>query len=72
MSKTLSPAQRANQITFILKGHLKNVQVSYIRAAAMLAKVRDEKLYAALRHESLDPGVMRLVGPGEQSPRAWT
>ena len=44
MARAISPAQRANQITFVLKGHLKNVQVAYVRAAAMLAMVRDEKI----------------------------
>jgi hypothetical protein len=34
MPRTISPARRANQITFMLKGYLKNVQVSYIRAAS--------------------------------------
>src|SRR6266704_2778322 len=36
MRRPPSPAQRAVQITFTLKGHLKNVQVAYIRAAARL------------------------------------
>ena len=54
MARALSPAQRAVQVTFVLKGHLKNVQVAYIRVAALLAKVRDEKLYRALGRASLD------------------
>src|SRR5437870_3542459 len=45
---------RAVQITFVLKGHLKNVQVAYIRVAALLARVRDEKLYRALGHATMD------------------
>jgi len=51
MGRPPSPAQRAVQITFVLKGHLKNVQVAYIRVAALLAKVRDDKLYRALGHD---------------------
>ena len=39
---------------FILKGHLKNVQVAYMRAAAMLTMVRDEKIFLALKHETID------------------
>jgi hypothetical protein len=62
MPAQLSPAQRANQITFILKGHLKNVQVSYIRAAAMLAKVRDEKLYRALKIDSMEQYAQKRLG----------
>src|SRR5439155_25131410 len=46
------PARRADH--FVLKGHLKNVQVAYIRVAALLAKVRDEKLYRALGHATMD------------------
>ena len=42
MPRTPSPAQRAVQITFLLKGHLKNARIAYIRAAVLLAKVRDE------------------------------
>jgi len=52
--RSLSPAQRAVQITFVLKGHLKNIQLAYLRAAALLARMRDEKLYRALKHESLE------------------
>ena len=54
MPRSLSPAQRAVQITFVLKGHLKNMQLAYLRAAALLARMRDEKLYRALKHESLE------------------
>ena len=54
MPRALSPAQRAVQITFVLKGHLKNIQLAYLRAAALLARMRDEKLYRALKHESLE------------------
>jgi hypothetical protein len=54
MPQPPSAAQRAVQITFVLKGHLKNVQISFLRVAALLAKVRDEKLYAALKHPDLE------------------
>src|SRR3989454_1171397 len=54
MGRPPSPAQRAVQITFVLKGHRKNAQVAYIRVAALLAKVRDEKLYRALGHATMD------------------
>src|SRR5216683_1799075 len=54
MGRQPSPARRAVQITFVLKGHLKNVQVAYIRVAALLAKVRDDKLYRALGHATMD------------------
>ncbi len=54
MSRPPSPAQRANQLTFVLKGHLKNARVAYIRAAALLARVREEKLWQALGHRSIE------------------
>jgi hypothetical protein len=34
MSRQITPSQRAVQITLVLKGHLKNVQIAYVRAAA--------------------------------------
>src|SRR5437667_1413192 len=62
MGRPPSPAQRAVQITFVLKGHLKNVQVAYIRVAALLAKVRDEKLYGALGHATMDDYAAARLG----------
>src|SRR5207249_1050436 len=62
MRRPPSPAQRAVQITFTLKGHLKNVQVAYIRVAALLARVRDEKLYRALGHATMDAYAAARLG----------
>jgi hypothetical protein len=62
MSRPLSPAQRANQVTFVLKGHLKNAQIAYLRVAALLAKVRDERLYAALKFSSLEQYAVARLG----------
>ncbi|MGH7897469.1 MAG: hypothetical protein ACREQQ_05925 [Candidatus Binatia bacterium] len=53
MTRPTSPAQIAAQVTFLLKGHLKNARIAYIRAAVMLARVRHEKLWQALRYRSL-------------------
>ena len=64
MPKPLSPAQRANQITFVLKGHLKNVQLSYLRVGAGLAQIRDQRLYAALKYDSLESYARARLGLG--------
>jgi len=54
MPRAVTPAQRAAQLTWLLKGHLKNVQIAYLRAGAMLARIRDEKLYRALKYEDME------------------
>jgi len=53
MPRPLSRPTR-NQITFFLKGDLKNLQTAYLRIGGKLAQIRDEKLYAALKHTSLE------------------
>jgi hypothetical protein len=63
----LSPAQIANQVTFILKGHLKNARIGYIRAATLLARVRDEKLWKALRHSTIEDYAEQRLGLGRTS-----
>jgi hypothetical protein len=67
MPAKISPAQRALQIIFVLKGDLKNVQMSYIRAGAKLAKIRDEKLWRALKHDSLESCAQARLGLGRSS-----
>jgi hypothetical protein len=52
--KVLSPAQRAAQLTWQLKGDLKNLQIARLRVAAMLARFRDERLYADLGCEDME------------------
>ena len=44
----------ALQLTWKLNGDLKNSQIAYIRVGVQLARVRDEKLYAALKHPDLE------------------
>jgi hypothetical protein len=46
--------QEALQVTWVLKGHLKNAQIGYIRVGALLVQVRDKKLYIALGHADLE------------------
>lgn len=49
-----TPAQEALEVTWVLKGHLKNTQVSYMRVGSLLAQVRDKGLFKALHHETLE------------------
>jgi hypothetical protein len=49
MKRPVTPAQRASQLTWRLKGELKNIRIAYLRAGGMLAKMRDEKLFRARR-----------------------
>ena len=46
--------QEALQVTWVLKGHLKNAQIAYLRVGALLVKVRDQKLYEALHHPDME------------------
>lgn len=52
--KKLSPAQVAARLTWQMKGDLKNAQIAYLRVAVKLARVRDEKMYADLKHENME------------------
>lgn len=53
-ARSLSRAQEATQITWQLKGHLKNAQIAYLRVAVLLARMRDEKRYADLRFDDME------------------
>jgi len=46
--------QEALQVTWLLKGGLKNVQLAYIRVGKLLAQVRDRKLWEALKHLDIE------------------
>lgn len=52
-TKPLSPAQIAARLTWQLKGDLKNAQIAFLRVGAKLARIRDEKLFAALKHADM-------------------
>jgi len=70
-NKTKSPlqikVQNALQVTWLLKGHLKNAQIAYIRVGVGLAKVRDEKLYEALKHPDLEDYAEKRLHLGRSS-----
>ena len=46
--------QEALEVTWTLKGHLKNAQIAHIRVGALLATVRDKKFYAELDHADME------------------
>ena len=46
--------QEALQVTWLLKGSLKNVQIAYIRVCKLLAQVRDRKYWDALNHPDIE------------------
>ena len=52
--KPKTSAQAALEVTWLLKGNLKNAQIAYIRIGTLLARVRDEKLYIALKHPDME------------------
>ena len=60
-------AQEALQVTWLLKGNLKNAQLSYIRVCVLLVRVRDEKLYAALKHPDMGDYAEKRLGLGQAS-----
>ena len=49
-----TPAQEALEVTWVLKGHLKNAQISYLRVGGLLAQIRDRQLYQALHHKDME------------------
>jgi hypothetical protein len=51
-SKT--PAQEASEITWVLKGHLKNAQISYLRVGSLLAEMRDRQLYKDIHFDDME------------------
>jgi hypothetical protein len=67
MVTALSAAQQANQITFYLKGDLKRIQISYIRVGAKLSQIRDEKLYRALKHATMEDYAQAELGLGRSA-----
>jgi hypothetical protein len=59
--------QEALQVTWVLKGHLKNVQIAYIRVGALLTQVRDQELFAKLKHPDLEDYAEKRLQLGRSS-----
>ena len=46
--------QEALQVTWVLKGKLKSAQMAYLKIGAMLAQVRDKKMFSTLKHPDIE------------------
>jgi hypothetical protein len=46
--------QEALQVNWELRGCMKNVQIAFLRAATLLVRMRDEKLYLPMTHKTLE------------------
>lgn len=66
-SQSQIDAQEALQTTWLLKGNLKNVQLSYLRAGKLLALVREKKMWATLNHPSIEDYAEKRLQLGKTS-----
>lgn len=70
-AKVLSPKQvavrEALQVTWLLKGNLKNAQLSYLRVGALLAEVRDKKHFSTLAHTDIETYAAQRLSLGKTS-----
>jgi hypothetical protein len=65
--KDLSEGQEAWQVTFVLIGTLKRVQLMYLRVGELLVDVRERKLYADLKHPDMETYARERLGLGRAS-----
>jgi hypothetical protein len=69
-SKPFGPpkaVQEALQTTWLLKGQLKNARISYLRIGALLSHVRNDKLYAELKHPDIEDYAEKRLQLGRAS-----
>jgi hypothetical protein len=67
-AKAKTAAQQALEVAWVLKGHLKNAQIAYLRVGKLLVQVRDAKLYAALGHPDVESYAEERLHLGRTSP----
>ena len=67
MSEAGKAAQEANQVTWLLLGNLKNIRKMYLNICVLLARVRDEKLYAALHYPDMAEYAQARLNLGRSS-----
>jgi len=60
-------AQEALQVTWLLKGSLKNAQLSYLRVGKLLARVREKKMYESLGHADIEDYAEKRLQLGKTS-----
>jgi len=60
-------AQEALQTTWLLKGSLKNAQLSYLRVGKLLAQVREKNMYASLGHADIEDYAEKRLQLGRSS-----
>jgi hypothetical protein len=60
-------AQEALQTTWLLKGSLKNAQLSYLRVGKLLALVREKKMWETLGHPSIEDYAGKRLQLGRSS-----
>ncbi len=60
-------ADKALQLTWVLKGRLKNARLEFLRIGGMLAKVRDEKMFAVLHHPDIEDYAEKRLQLGRSS-----
>ena len=60
-------AQEALEVTWVLKGHLKNAQVSFLRVGSLLAEVRDGQMYKDLHHADMESYAEERLNLGRAS-----
>jgi hypothetical protein len=59
--------QEALQVTWVLKGQLKSVQLGYLRVGALLTQVRDKNMFGALKHPDIEDYAEKRLNLGRSS-----
>ena len=67
LSEAGKAAQDANQVTWLLLGNLKNIRKMYLTICIQLARVRDQKLYAALHYPDMEQYARDRLNLGRSS-----
>ena len=60
-------AQEALQVTWLLKGRLKSIQIYYLKIGRLLSLVREKKMYETLGHPNIEDYAEKRLGLGKTS-----